>query len=100
MEKAEAGCDQVGGANKIMAARDRTWAECGLEQKVERVRDALLRVERILDATHKRANDALRTAKGHDHNAAGEVMVPAAEKYVPTLEEMHFDLRHIFSGLR
>lgn len=82
------------------ACREPEWREVSLETKIERLRDTLLRVERVLDVTHKRANDALRTAKNHDHNALGEVMVPAADKFVPSLEDLHFEVRHVFNALR
>lgn len=43
------------------------WDECGIEQKVERVRDSLLRMEHLLEVMSKRAGEALKVAKLHYH---------------------------------
>lgn len=80
-----------------MAARERTWDECGIEEKVERMREALLRLEGVIGQASKRAGEALTVAKVHEHGLRGDVLTPAAPNY---RNELHFDLRHLFARLR
>jgi hypothetical protein len=85
---------------EAMAKREMRWDECGFEQKVERIRGALLEMEGVIEATHRRANEALAVAKVHGHDPMGNVMTPAAPTYRDRLDELHYEVRHIFARLR
>jgi hypothetical protein len=83
---------------KNEAARELYWEECGIEQKVERIRDAMLRMEHLLEVVAKRSNEALKTAKAHSHDN-GTVMVPAQAPWVGGENELEFNVRGIFYRL-
>lgn len=57
-------------------ARERTWQEIGIEEKVERVRDALLSLEGQVNIAGRDAVQGKRLVEAHMHNAQGYVMVP------------------------
>lgn len=57
------------------AARERTWAECGIEQKVERLRSELMRARETARGAANIASSAERVAQCHEHNAGGRVLV-------------------------
>lgn len=75
--------DRVAGSNKAhpleaMAKRERLWEECGIEEKVERLRMALMRARETAQYAAKNASAANELAERHQHNpATGEVLRPA-----------------------
>lgn len=71
----------TGRADK-QACREQNWHECGLEAKVERLRDAMLRIEHALNYSGATATEALKVAKLHEHGAKGNVLVPTVPEYV------------------
>jgi len=58
------------------AQREPRWSEIGIEQKVERLREALRRVEDQATFAARVGSEALAIAKLHDHGVNGQVMVP------------------------
>lgn len=65
------------GSNKAMAKRDKTWDECGIEEKVERLRMMLMRTRESAQYAAKNASAANDLAERHQHNhATGEVLRP------------------------
>jgi hypothetical protein len=58
------------------ASREKTWDECGIEQKVERVRSQLLMYRDLLQYASRTAGEAKELAGRHEHNAVGEVLQP------------------------
>lgn len=82
------------------AQREPTWAECGLEQKVERVREALLHCEGVLAGVEATSAEASRIAKAHEHSSLGAVMVPIIERSPLWDNQARYGVRHIFSRLR
>ena len=60
------------------ASREKTWDECGIEEKVERLRRAMRDQKHMVDAAWRTANEAHNLAHGHQHNnVTGEVLKSA-----------------------
>ena len=66
---------RVNEANVKMASREKTWDECGIEQKVERLRTALQQTRDLAKAGAETASNAMEIASGHQHGANGEALV-------------------------
>ncbi len=60
----------------MMASRERTWDECGIEEKVERVRSQIMMYRDMLQYASRTASEAKDLAGRHEHNATGEVLQP------------------------
>jgi hypothetical protein len=58
------------------AQREKTWAECGLEEKVERLRFILQQTKSTAAYASQEANKAMRLASEHQHNNFGAVLQP------------------------
>ena len=72
-----AGRGQMGG--DAMAKRDQDWGECGIEQKINRLRDALMTLAIQGQHAGAQAHEAVKIAKAHQHGGRGEVVVPVIE---------------------
>ena len=92
--------DGEGAMGLAKAAREPNWSEIGIEQKVERVRETLLVLDNVIGTTEKRAAEALKMAKAHQHGAHGFVVMPVIEGNPLWDNDLRFDLQHIFSRLR
>lgn len=62
--------------SEVMAAREKRWDECGLEEKVERLRRQLMQQRNVAEAAYRTADEAKRVASEHQHGQYGSVMVP------------------------
>lgn len=58
----------------VDAKREKTWDECGIEEKVERIRRELLGVRDMGHSAYRNANEARELAARHQHSASGEVL--------------------------
>lgn len=56
---------------------DIPWEECGIEEKVERLRRELQAIRWALNEVRRRT----RSFEEHEHNSKGEVVVPIRSKY-------------------
>lgn len=57
------------------AAREKTWDECGIEEKVERLRISLIRARETAQYATRNAVEARDLAERHQHNpTTGEVL--------------------------
>jgi hypothetical protein len=62
----------------ISTKREKTWDECGIEEKVERVRRAMRDQRYMVDSTFRLVSAASETVHAHQHNnVTGEVLKPA-----------------------
>lgn len=62
-------------ASEAMAKREKTWDECGIEEKVERIRQQLRMFRDAVQYTARTASEARDIAVNHQHNhATGEVL--------------------------
>lgn len=81
---AMAGSDRVlknfergaGAAQDARVNRERSFHELPLEEKVLRLRDAVLSLAVMAERASSQANEANRIAKEHDHGCGGQVVVP------------------------
>ncbi len=64
----------------MMAKREKTWDECGIEEKVERLRQQLRNHRDMSGHTYRRASEAHDLAQNHQHSPTGEVLKPARER--------------------
>jgi hypothetical protein len=60
------------------AARERRWHECGLEEKVERLRNILRHDIRIAGQTLNLLSRDVRLLSEHTHDGRGQIAVPMA----------------------
>jgi hypothetical protein len=68
---------RISGANESMAKREKTWDECGIEEKVERIRHQLRQLRDMSQYVARTASEAKEIAVSHQHNhATGEVLRP------------------------
>jgi len=80
----EAGAKEVGSGlaatlKEMEAERERSWSECGIEQKINRLRDALMTVAGQGQQAGAQSHEALKIAKAHQHGGRGEVLLPVIE---------------------
>lgn len=73
----EKGQEQVGASFDVAAlhlggARAKAWGECGIEEKVERLRRALIELRWGVQDARRRAHHF----DDHAHDASGHVVVP------------------------
>lgn len=60
-----------------MPSREKTWDECGIEDKVERLRRAMRNQKHLVEGAFQTAHGAHLVAHTHQHNAVtGEVLAP------------------------
>lgn len=69
----DAGCDTV------MAPREKRFGECGLEEKIERLRNVLQATDQRTDAALRIAQEAHELAHEHSHDPMGRVLRLARE---------------------
>ena len=63
------------------ASREKTWDECGIEEKVERLHRAMRDQKHMVEVAYRTASTASDLAHGHQHNpATGEVLKPANDR--------------------
>lgn len=60
-----------------MASREKTWDECGIEEKVERLRREL----RSQGFGLQRAQRDAANFREHEHNVHGEIVIPLRSKH-------------------
>jgi len=58
------------------AMRELTWDECGIEEKVERLRREFRMARDIQEYTARTAGDAAEIARDHSHGDHGQVLTP------------------------
>lgn len=58
------------------AARSKTWEECGLEEKVERLRDELRQARAASQAGGALAIELSEAFRNHEHGMEGTPVVP------------------------
>lgn len=58
------------------AAQEKSWSECGLEEKVERLRHALLSLAGQADVAGRLATEAHEIVMLHDHHPLKGLMRP------------------------
>lgn len=63
------------------AERAKHWDECGIEEKVERIRRELLNQRDVARHALRQANEAHSTAHEHQHGSHGEVLKPVNRGY-------------------
>src|SRR5262245_11770143 len=54
----------------------KNWDECGLEEKVERLRSILLQTEQIGQIALQHSMEAVQIGTQHQHGERGEVLMP------------------------
>jgi hypothetical protein len=59
--------------------RIRRWDECSIEERIERVREALLELESAVNYAGRTATKASNILSQHQHGGHGEILVPAGE---------------------
>ena len=68
------------GQQQCCGLREKTWAECSIEDKIERLRETLRSLRRLSAAHSEAIADVRQTVLEHDH--LGErVVVPARPSY-------------------
>lgn len=75
LEKERAARDYHAG-QPVMACRDKTWNELGLEEKVERLRNVLRNVNGIAQNALDLAHAGKQLAEEHVHSPTGQVFKP------------------------
>lgn len=76
---AEKLADMNAGSECAQAVREKRFGECGLEEKVERLRNVLSANEHRLDSISQLAVEAHELAHEHQHDSAGRVMRAARD---------------------
>ena len=61
----------------IRREHDFAWNDCGIEEKVERLRREIQNLRYMMKDVRRRT----RTFEEHEHNAKGEVVAPIRSKY-------------------
>lgn len=56
------------------------WAECPLEEKIERIRREMQEQRHYMQYGMRQAVEAHQVALHHEHSGRGEVLVPASSK--------------------
>lgn len=69
------GCDTI-----AKSARLKTWGECGIEEKVERLRHELRDARNTASYAARNAGEAQRIASTHIHGELGQVAIPAESR--------------------
>lgn len=88
MEGDQQGPQRTLASREFEAKREKTWAECGIEEKVERIREELQQQRRIGRAALNQANVAHELAHYHQHAADGEVLQRARQRGLMAGEEV------------
>lgn len=68
----------MGGQCEAAQVREKRWDECGLEEKVERLRMVLRSVHHDTEAAGKVAHKAYEIAHLHEHGDNGRPVMPIA----------------------
>lgn len=76
----EAKISTAAGCDAATPQREKTWDECGIEEKVERLRYEALRQSEVLQYTASSSSKALELAQRHQHGERGEVLVSADDR--------------------
>lgn len=63
--------------NKPVAGRERTWDECGIEEKIGRLRRVIHELRWVVDDMLRRT----RYFEEHRHDHSGQIVVPLRSKY-------------------
>lgn len=63
-------------AGNALGRIDKTWDECGIEEKVERIRQQLRAHRDVTEYAARSASQALDLSRNHQHGATGEVLKP------------------------
>ena len=61
---------------EIAMARRKTWDECGIEERQERLRDELRSQRNYLNNVLGRVENQVTKMESHTHGANGELLVP------------------------
>lgn len=64
-------------AQALTPPRREPWDKCGIEEKVERLRQELLGLRWILNDIRRRSRDF----ENHQHDVCGSIVVPLRSKY-------------------
>lgn len=67
---------QGGGAECAKQARDKTWSECSIEEKIDRLRIVLRVTNERATHSQRLAIEALDTGRRHEHGGQGQVVMP------------------------
>lgn len=59
------------------APMPKQWAELGIEEKVERLRDEFMALRNVLQHVSETAYEARRVVFDHEHSSVGRVLVDA-----------------------
>jgi hypothetical protein len=74
---------EIEGAMKMeSAARERYWAEMGIEEKVERLQRMVLTLVRVVNRQADKLAEAHRVSHLHFHSPLGQVVVPPLEQHL------------------
>lgn len=73
------------------AARELRFEECGIEVKVNRLRDAVISLSVQLEHAGAQASKAARISEAHQHGHNGEVVMPVFEGHGSNLAGMGRD---------
>lgn len=71
-----------------MPSREKTWDECGIEDKVERLRRVMREQKHMLDAAWRTASAASDLARQHQHNPSTGAVLSEVNRHGGGAEAM------------
>ena len=85
-ESADNANQAAGGRLSGLARRDKYWDECDVGQQIERLREQVIRQQRLIEAAEMFIDELMM----HSHGADGALLVPikqpATERRFPRIE--------------
>lgn len=76
----------AGEAMTKQAQREKTWDECGIEEKVERIRQQLRMFRDAVQYTARTASEAKELAVSHQHNQATGAVLQEVRRHGGAVE--------------